>query len=82
MISVITEHLKNYLEVFITEQLQQMKHKVNKMNLIVLNLFKRYSPKHDKYVTLKNNLIDNVSKFYEGREKIIEGFKNEVFSFY
>ena len=48
----------------------------------MLNLFKKYSPKHDKYVTLKNNLVDNASKFYEGREKIIEGFKNRVFSFY
>ena len=48
----------------------------------MLNLFKKYSPKHDKYVTLKNNLVDNASKFYEGREKIIEGFKNGVFSFY
>ena len=48
----------------------------------VLHLLKKYSPKHDKYVTLKNNLVDNVSKFYEGREKIIEGFKNEVFPFY
>ena len=48
----------------------------------VLDLFKKYSPKHDKYVTLKNNLMDNVSKFYEGREQIIEGFQNEVFPFY
>ena len=45
----------------------------------MLHLLKKYSTKHDKYVTLKNNLVDNVSKFYEGREKIIEGFKNEVF---
>ena len=49
---------------------------------VVLHLLKTYSPKHDKYVTLKNNLVDNASKFYEGREKIIEGFKNGVFSFY
>ena len=48
----------------------------------MLHLLKKYSPKHDKYVTLKNNLADNVSKFYEGREKIIEGFKNEVFPLY
>ena len=48
----------------------------------VLHVLKNYSPKHDKYVTLKNNLLDNASKFYEGREKIIEGFKNGVFSFY
>ena len=48
----------------------------------VLHLLKKYSPKHDKYVTLKNNLVDNASKFYKGREKIIEGFKNGVFPFY
>ena len=45
----------------------------------MLHLLKKYSPKHDKHVILKNNLVDNVSKFYEGREKIIEGFKNELF---
>ena len=49
---------------------------------VVLHLLKRYSPKHDKYVTLKNNLVDNASKFYKGREKIIEGFKNGLFPFY
>ena len=49
---------------------------------VVLHLLKRYSPKHDKYVTLKNNLVDNASKFYEGRKKNIEGFKSGVFSFY
>ena len=48
----------------------------------MLHLLKKYSPKHDKYATLKNNLVDNASKFYEGREKIIEEFKNKVFPFY
>ena len=48
----------------------------------VLYVLKNYSAKHDKYVILKNNLVDNASKFYEGRQKIIEGFKNGVFSFY
>ena len=45
-------------------------------------VLKEYNPKHDKYVTLKNNLLDNASKFYEGREKIIEGFKNGIFPLY
>ena len=48
----------------------------------VLHVLKNYSPRHDKYVILKNNLIDNTGKFHEGREKIIEDFKNEVFPFY
>ena len=46
------------------------------------HVLKNYSPKHDKYVILKNSLVDNASKFYEGRKKIIEGFKNGVFLFY
>ena len=50
---------------------------------VVLHVLKNYSPKHDKYVTLKNNLVDNASKkFYKVREKIIKGFKNGVFPFY
>ena len=48
----------------------------------MLHVLKNYSPKHDKYVILKNNLVNNASKFYEERENIIEGFKNGVFSFY
>ena len=50
----------------------------------MLHVLKDYNPKHDKYkyVTLKNNLLDNTSKFYKGREKIIEGFKNKVFPLY
>ena len=48
----------------------------------VLHVLKEYNPRHDKYVTLKNNLLENASKFYEGREKIIEGFKNGIFPLY
>ena len=33
-------------------------------------------------VTLKNNLVDNASKFYKWREKIIKGFKNGVYPLY
>ena len=48
----------------------------------MLHVLKNYSPKNDKHVTLKNNLVNNASNFYKKREQIIEGFKNEVFSFY
>ena len=48
----------------------------------LLHVLKNYSPKQDKYFTLKNSLVDNASKFYEGREKIIEGFKNGIFPTY
>ena len=49
---------------------------------MVLHGLKKYIPKHDKYVTLKNNLVDNANNFYEGREKIIKGSKNRVFPLY
>ena len=48
----------------------------------MLPVLKKYSPKHEKYVTLRNNLVDNASTFYQGRGKIIEGLKNEVFPLY
>ena len=48
----------------------------------MLHVLKKYIPKHDKYVILKYNLVDNGNKFYEGREKIIKGFKNRVFPLY
>ena len=48
----------------------------------MLHGLKKYIPKHDKYVTLKNNLVDNANNFYEGREKIIKGSKNRVFPLY
>ena len=49
---------------------------------VVLHVLKNYRPKDDKYVTLKYNLVHNASKFYKGREKITEVFKNGVFPFY
>ena len=38
-----------------------------------------YSPKDKKYNEAKNSLINNAKNFYEGRKKIIEGFKEGIF---
>ena len=48
----------------------------------MLHVLKEYKSKNDKCVTLKNNLLDNASKFYKGREKVIEGFQNGIFPLY
>ena len=48
----------------------------------VLNLLKTYNPRDNRYIEAKNNLVNNASKFYEGRKKIIEGFKKKIFSVY
>ena len=48
----------------------------------VIVALKNYVPRNNKYVEAKNKLLNNVNNFYKGREKIIEGFKNEIFPFY
>ena len=45
----------------------------------VMGALKAYAPRDNKYVEAKNKLLNNVKNFYEGREKIIEGFKNEIY---
>ena len=82
MILVITEHLKSYLETFVTENLQQMMQKHTKSNDTVLYNLNKYPPKNSKYIEAKNNLVKNVKTFYKGRNKIIEGFKNNIFPVY
>ena len=37
-----------------------------------------FFPKDQKYKKAKNSLLNNVNNFYEGRKKIIEGFKKEI----
>ena len=38
-----------------------------------------YSAKRKDYIEAKNKLLNNAKKFYKGREKITEGFKNGIF---
>ena len=45
----------------------------------VLGVLSRYFPRDQKYIEAKNNLLNNATNFFRGREKIIEGFKNEIF---
>ena len=49
---------------------------------VEINALKNYAPRDNKYVEAKNKLLNNAKNFYEGREKIIEGFKNEIFPLY
>ena len=43
-----------------------------------LNALKEYSPRNQKYLEAKNNLLDNAENFCKWREKIIEGFKKVI----
>ena len=45
----------------------------------VLDVLSDYTPRDEKYIEAKNKLLENTKNFYEGREKIIKGFKNGIF---
>ena len=49
---------------------------------VVMNALKNYAPRDNEYVEAKNELLNNAKNFYVGRQKIIEGFKNEIFPLY
>ena len=83
MILMITKHLKNYLEIFITKKttIDEVERKQDEFSAVI-GALKKYTPRDNKYVEAKNRFLNNVKNFYKGREKIIEGFKNGVFPFY
>ena len=53
----------------------------NIQNRFKLNIFflKRYKPRFKEYIEAKYKLLDNVKNVYNGKEIIIEGFKNGLF---
>ena len=84
MILVITEHLKNYFRDLYYRKvtIAEAESKQEEFNVVIVAL-KNYTPRDNKYVEAKKNLLNNAKSFYEGSEKIIvEGFKNRVFSLY
>ena len=58
-----------------------MERKQDEFSAVIIAL-KNYATRDNKYVEAKNKFLNNAKNVYEGREKIIEGFKNEVFPFY
>ena len=83
IILVITKHLKSSLETFITKKATIDDPEANQIQIdMVLDHLKKYSPKSPKYINAKNNPVKNVKKIYEGRNKIIKEFKNNIFQVY
>ena len=80
MILVIIKHLQSYLETFITKKMtiDEAEIKQDEFNSI-LRVLRNYAPKSQKYIEAKNSLLGNAKNFYEGREKIIKGFKDGIF---
>ena len=50
----------------------------NKFNSI-RDALNYYYPKDKKYIEARKSLTNNAKNFYEGREKIIEGFREGIF---
>ena len=46
---------------------------------VVLGVLSKYTPRDQKYIEAKDELLDNIENFYNGREKIIKGFKDGIF---
>ena len=53
--------------------------KQDELNL-VLHVLSEQSPRGQKFIEAKNELLDDAKKIYMGREKYIEGFKNGILS--
>ena len=47
----------------------------------ILSVLEGYNPRKPEYITTKNNILINAKNFYDGREEIINAFKNKVFPF-
>ena len=47
----------------------------------VIGVLNKYIPIKPKYDEAKNKFLNHVENFYKEREKIIEGFKSEIFLF-
>ena len=52
--------------------------KQNKFHSMV-DALNNYYPRAQNYIKAKNSLLNNTKNVYKGREKIIEGFEQEIF---
>ena len=47
--------------------------------MAIYNAFENYAARKPQYVTAENSLLFNAKNFYDGREMIINAFKNKIF---
>ena len=45
----------------------------------IVGVLSKYTPRDPKYIEAKNKFLNNVKYVYEGREKVIKGFKDGIF---
>ena len=49
---------------------------------VVLTALEKYKRRNSEYKNKKLKLLENVKRFYDGREMIINAFKNKIFPLY
>ena len=49
---------------------------------VVLTAIEKYKPRDSEYKNKKLKLLENVKRFYDGREMIINAFTNKIFPLY
>ena len=47
--------------------------------MAIYNALDNYGAKKPKYTTAKNNILINAKNFYDGKEMVINAFKNKIF---
>ena len=70
MILVITEHLKNYLELFIIKKttIDDVEGKQDEFSAVI-SVLEGYAPRDNKFVETKNKLLNNAKKKLHRKRK-------------
>ena len=58
--------------------IDKVERKQDEFNAII-GVLEDYTPRNNKYIEAKNKFLNNVKNVYEGREKLLKGFKMEYF---
>ena len=59
-------------------RIDKVERKQEEFNAII-GVLEDYTPRNNKYIEAKNKFLNNVKKFYEGREKLLKALKIEYF---
>ena len=83
MILMITKHLKNYLETFITKKntIDKIEKKQDEFDAVI-NILENYIPRNNKYVEAKNKLLNHANKFMTEEKRLLKGLKTNYFQFF
>ena len=67
-----------YYKKFSTKEAESIQEEFN----AIINALEKHKPRDSEYKNEKLKLLENVKRFYDGREVIINRFKNKIFPLY